>query len=84
LSSARNFVEDCGLIDDSGRRDMLNLVESAITRSEQEAVASLCLLGNSAIVTQKLLEVPVNFRLIEESILLADLEKKLVRIAPIS
>jgi hypothetical protein len=41
--------------------DLLKMVEDSITKSDQDAVASLCLLGRSIIVTKKRLESEVDF-----------------------
>ena len=61
ISCARSFVEESGLLDDSSRMDLLKMVEDSITKSDQDAVASLCLLGRSIIVTKKRLESEVDF-----------------------
>jgi len=53
ISCARSFVEESGLLGDSSRMDLLKMVEDSITKSGEDAVASLCLLGRSIIVTKK-------------------------------
>ena len=60
LSCARSFVEESGLLNDSSRIDLLEMVEDSITKSGEDAVASLCLLGRSIIVTKRSLESDVN------------------------
>ena len=60
LSCARSFVEESGLLNDSSRIDLLEMVEDSITKSGEAAVASLCLLGRSIIVTKRNLESDVN------------------------
>ena len=61
MSYARSFVEESGLLDDSSRMDLLNMVEDSITKSGEDAVASLCLLGRSIIVTKRQLKSEVDF-----------------------
>ena len=61
MSCARSFVEESGLLDDSSRMDLLNMVEDSITKSGEDAVASLCLLGRSIIVTKRQLKSEVDF-----------------------
>ena len=61
ISCARSFVKESGLLNDSSRMDLLNMVEDSITKSGEDAVASLCLLGRSIIVTKKKLGSEVDF-----------------------
>ena len=61
MTCARSFVEESGLLDDSSRMDLLNMVEDSITKSDEDAVASLCLLGRSIIVTKRQLRSEVDF-----------------------
>ena len=84
LSSSRAFVENSGLLDDGGRGNILNKVESAISKTGEGAIASLCLLGNSVVITRRELAVPVDLDHIEKALSGSGLRVKRVRLAGLS
>ncbi|MBH33790.1 MAG: hypothetical protein CMB75_05310 [Euryarchaeota archaeon] len=71
---ARSFVEESGLLEDSSRMDLLNIVEDLITESGEDAVASICLLGRSIIVTKGQLGSEVDFESLMDEIRKTGLE----------
>ena len=84
LSTARSFVEQSGLLTDGGRGGLLKAVNSVIGKTDEQAVASLCLLGNSIVITRKDLMTPVNLGIIEDALSETDLLFRRVRLAKLS
>ena len=84
LSTARSFVEQSGLLTDGGRGGLLKAVNSVIGKTDEQAVASLCLLGNSIVITRRDLMTPVNLGIIEDALSETDLLFRRVRLAKLS
>ena len=84
LSTARSFVEQSGLLTDGGRGGLLKAVNSVIGKTDEQAVASLCLLGNSIVITRRELMAPVNLRIIEDALSETDLLFRRVKLAKLS
>lgn len=84
LSSARSFVEESGLLTDGGRGGLLEAVNSVIAKTDEQAVASLCLLGNSIVITRSDLMSPVNLGIIEDALSETDLLFRRVKLAKLS
>ena len=84
LSTARSFVEQSGLLTDGGRGGLLKAVNSVIGKTDEQAVASLCLLGNSIVITRKDLMTPVNLGIIEDALSETDLLFRRVKLAKLS
>ena len=84
LSTARSFVEQSGLLTDGGRGGLLKAVNSVIGKTDEQAVASLCLLGNSIVITRRELMAPVNLGIIEDALSETDLLFRRVKLAKLS
>ena len=84
LSSARSFVEQSGLLSDGGRGGLLEAVNSVIARTDEKAVASLCLLGNSIVITRNDLMSTVNLGIIEAALSETGLLFRRVKLANLS
>ena len=84
LSTARSFVEQSGLLTDGGRGGLLKAVNSVIGKTDEQAVASLCLLGNSIVITRRELMGPVNLGIIEDALSETDLLFRRVKLAKLS
>ena len=84
LSSARSFVEQSGLLSDGGRGGLLEAVNSVIARTDEQAVASLCLLGNSIVITRNDLMSTVNLGIIEAALSETGLLFRRVKLANLS